>query len=286
MHKLVKIFMVLAVMITFGTPVAKAQSNNEEQIPPIQLWIFDCARWADKMMIFYAVQNNMDRDIESFTVYVDDYNGPNNSKAIYENGESSYMHWNQYLREDNSVPAHSRRIGAVMTEDKCPATAQTATIILAGRCSDSSMVTKQNPYGEYSVKYTDVPIREYMEANRDGVYCTNPNFKINVNQVRRDGDQVYVNFDITSTEDKDALFLFSGIQPGEAFLPDGKRCQVKISRDRLPLSKDTPVQVLATISGVPTDITEIKDLSIKIDSNQYDLYSAFKCVFKNLKIDS
>lgn len=284
--KLIKLIFVSAIMIILGANFAPVNAQNQqEELPPVQLWINECVRWADRMMIFYTVQNNMDQDINSFTLYVNDIPGQYDCMAEYDNGKTSYMHWNTYLRSNPSVPAHTRRKGAIMTSGVCPSSAKTATITLGGRCSDGPIVTKKNPYGEFVMRYPDVPIRGYMESNRKGVYCTNPNFQLKVNQVRRDGNRVFVNFDITSTEPDDVKFFFPLYEGAEAYLPDGRRCEVKMSRTEVPLSMDTPVQAMATITGVPQNETEIQDLTIKLESNQYDLYSAFKCVFKNLKID-
>lgn len=285
MKKTLTSFALFSMLAMSLWPIHTKAQNDTEQLPPVQLWIYDCARWADKMMIFYAVQNNMDQDINSFTLNVNDIPGQYDCMALFDDGTKSYMHWNTYLRSNPKVPAHSRRIGAILTEDRCPPGAKTANITLGGRCSDGPIVTKQNPYGEFVMQYPDVPIREYLESNREGVYCTNPNFLLTVDQVRRDGDRVFVNFTITSPETDDYLFLFPAYQAAEARLADGKQCRVDLSRQRLPLSKDEPVQAMATVTGVPQTADKIANLTVRLESNEYPLYSNFKCVFNNLKID-
>ena len=88
-----------------------------------------------------------------------------------------------------------------------PKNAETITMMrIVGRAPNSSKSTSSNPYGDYSYKFTNIPIPEFPKSNMPGCIFYDNFIGLNVGKITVSGNDLIIDFSLTNNSRKDFDF--------------------------------------------------------------------------------
>lgn len=278
----------VALIGILSMPIAgNAQTYGPAQ--GVELSVNKATKWGDGMLVYFTLKNNLDYDIKNFIVnHNPGIPGNNDSRIIFDNGTSAYS--NSMLHESTfySVPSDAKRTGYVYV-GSIPRKVKTIGLQLGARCDTGPVVTKTNPYGECLYVFDSIPVIDFPESNVEGAYCTNPNLRLNVNSVSRDGNDVIVDFILSNPTEEDLSYWLFGMEEPGAYDADGNAYAttygVAGGKNTFKLMGDGgKVRLVATVKNVPKAVTEFQQIKVPFGNNDY--LSRFACYFKNIPVSS